>query len=99
MKRCCNFKLLEKKCIEYKVKDQKEQEKQEKSYQKNKKKRFFYSSLLEWKKNSIKTPLMIIGARQIRKTYIIKEFCQKEFEKNICYVFNKVKSLSYGRLF
>ena len=46
-------------------------------------KRKIYSSLLEWKKNSIKTPLMIIGARQIGKTYIIKEFCQKEFEKNI----------------
>ena len=43
--------------------------------------RKIYSNLLEWKKNSIKTPLMIIGARQIRKTYIIKEFCQKEFEK------------------
>lgn len=46
-------------------------------------KRKIYSSLLEWKKNSIKTPLMIIGARQIGKTYIIKEFCKKEFEKNI----------------
>ena len=46
-------------------------------------KRKIYSSLLEWKKNSIKTPLMIIGARQIGKTYILKEFCQKEFEKNI----------------
>ena len=45
--------------------------------------RKIYSNLLEWKKNSIKTPLMIIGARQIGKTYIIKEFCQKEFEKNI----------------
>ena len=45
--------------------------------------RKIYSNLLEWKKNSIQTPLMIIGARQIGKTYIIKEFCQKEFEKNI----------------
>ena len=45
--------------------------------------RKIYNNLLEWKKNSIKTPLMIIGARQIGKTYIIKEFCQKEFEKNI----------------
>lgn len=45
--------------------------------------RKIYSNLLEWKKNSIKTPLMIIGARQIGKTYIIKEFCQKEFKKNI----------------
>jgi len=28
-------------------------------------------------------PLMIIGARQIGKTYIVKEFCENEFEKNI----------------
>ena len=45
--------------------------------------RKIYNNLLEWKKNSIETPLMIIGARQIGKTYIIKEFCQKEFEKYI----------------
>ena len=36
--------------------------------------RKIYNNLLEWKKNSIKTPLMIIGARQIGKTYIIKQF-------------------------
>lgn len=43
--------------------------------------RKIYSNLLEWKKNSIKTPLMIIGARQIGKTYIIKEFCKKNLKK------------------
>lgn len=46
-------------------------------------KRKIYNSLIEWKNNDINTPLMIVGARQIGKTYIIKEFCQKEFKQNI----------------
>ena len=46
-------------------------------------KRKIYQELLEWKKSGMQKPLMIIGARQIGKTYIIKEFCQKEFEKSI----------------
>ena len=46
-------------------------------------KRKIYNNLLSWKENSINIPLMIIGARQIGKTYIIKEFCQNEFENYI----------------
>ena len=46
-------------------------------------KRNIYKELLEWKKIGIQKPLMIIGARQIGKTYIIKKFCEAEFEKNI----------------
>ena len=46
-------------------------------------KRKIYKDLLEWKENSIDIPLMIIGARQIGKTYIIKEFCKNEFENYI----------------
>ncbi len=30
-----------------------------------------------------KMPLMVIGARQIGKTYIIDEFCKKKILKNI----------------
>ena len=36
-------------------------------------KRKIYKNLLNWKENSINIPLMIIGARQIGKTYIIKD--------------------------
>ena len=43
--------------------------------------RKFYNTLLDWKKNSIKTPLMIVGARQIGKTYIINEFGKTEYSK------------------
>ena len=41
-------------------------------------KRKIYDSLLNWKVNGHK-PLIVLGARQVGKTYIINEFCQKEF--------------------
>ena len=46
-------------------------------------KRKIYNELIKWKNTDMKKPLMIIGARQIGKTHIIKEFCQKEFDKYI----------------
>ena len=46
-------------------------------------KRKIYNELLNWKKNNIDIPLMVVGARQIGKTYIINEFCKKEFNKYI----------------
>ena len=45
--------------------------------------RKIYRELLNWKNTNIQKPLMVIGARQIGKTYIIGEFCQKEFEKYV----------------
>ena len=48
-------------------------------------KRKIYDDLVKWKERSIDTPLMIIGARQIGKTYVINEFCKNEF-KNYVYV-------------
>ena len=44
-------------------------------------KRKIYDELLKWKNKNKKTPLMILGARQIGKTYIVKEFCEKEFKQ------------------
>ncbi len=43
-------------------------------------KRKIYEELLAWKNTNMKKPLMIIGARQIGKTYIINEFCKNEFK-------------------
>lgn len=43
--------------------------------------RKIYHELINWKNTDMKKPLMVIGARQIGKTYIINEFCKKEFEK------------------
>ena len=45
--------------------------------------RKIYQELLNWKNTNIKKTLMIIGARQIGKTYIINEFCKKEFKEYI----------------
>lgn len=45
--------------------------------------RKIYKELIKWKNTDMKKSLMIIGARQIGKTYIIKEFCQKEFKQYI----------------
>ena len=46
-------------------------------------KRKIYKRLLEWKDRGMKKPLMIIGARQVGKTYIVKKFCENEFENFI----------------
>lgn len=44
--------------------------------------RKIYSKLLEWKDNiENNKPLMLLGVRQCGKTYIIEEFCKKEYKK------------------
>ena len=45
--------------------------------------RKFTEKLNIWKNNYIKTPLMLIGARQTGKTYILDKFCKENFEKYI----------------
>ena len=46
-------------------------------------KRKIYEKLLKWKNENMKMPYMLVGARQTGKTYILKEFCQKEFERYV----------------
>ena len=46
-------------------------------------KRKIYNELIEWKNTNMAKPLMIIGARQIGKTHIVREFCKAEFENYI----------------
>lgn len=46
-------------------------------------KRKIYKNLLNWKEKNSKLPYMLVGARQTGKTYILKEFCEKEFENYI----------------
>ena len=47
--------------------------------------REIYANLLNWKKTNIKMPYMLVGARQTGKTYVLTEFCKKEF-KNYLYL-------------
>lgn len=47
--------------------------------------RAIYKSLIEWKKKLNRKPLILQGARQVGKTYILKKFGSKEF-KNMVYI-------------
>lgn len=60
-------------------------------------KRKFYDVLLDWKDKNINTPLMVVGARQIGKTYIIDQFCRNEFEDYI-YI-NLIEKQSIVKIF
>ena len=48
-------------------------------------KRFIYNNLVDWKNKTDRKPLILLGARQVGKTYIIKVFGKNEF-KNFVYV-------------
>lgn len=57
-------------------------------------KRIAYSGLLEWKNKKIRKPLLIKGARQVGKTWLMKEFGKNEYE-SVAYVnFEKVSQLA-----
>ena len=44
--------------------------------------RKIYNDLINWK-NDFKLPLMLIGARQTGKTYVLKKFCQENYPNYI----------------
>ena len=44
-------------------------------------KRFIYQDLIEWKNKVERKPLILNGARQVGKTYILTEFANREFEQ------------------
>lgn len=48
-------------------------------------KREIYAQLLEWKNSARRKPLVLYGARQVGKTYILKEFGRNEYD-NLVYV-------------
>jgi hypothetical protein len=48
-------------------------------------KRFIESELVRWKKSPFKKPLLIYGARQVGKTWLMKNFGYSNF-KNIVYI-------------
>ena len=60
-------------------------------------KRKFYDELLAWKNNNLHIPLMVIGASQVGKTFIIKKFCTKNF-KNF-YTVNLMREKNFIDLF
>lgn len=44
-------------------------------------KRNIYHDLLVWKETPCHKPLVLLGARQVGKTYILKEFGTREFDE------------------
>ena len=48
-------------------------------------KRIIYNDLLRWKDNPDRKPLILYGARQVGKTWILKEFGRQEYE-NMAYI-------------
>lgn len=45
--------------------------------------RLLYSDLIEWKNSKDRKPLIVEGARQVGKTWLLKEFGEKEFENYV----------------
>lgn len=48
-------------------------------------KRKIYNKLLEWKQSNHRKPLLLLGARQVGKTWLMKEFGRNEYE-NVVYI-------------
>lgn len=43
------------------------------------------NALIEWKNKTNRKPLILAGARQVGKTYILKKFGEQEFQ-NVAYI-------------
>jgi uncharacterized protein len=56
-------------------------------------KRIAYKYLADWKKSTNRKPLLVQGARQVGKTYLIKEFGGKEYSNFISLNFEQDKKL------
>ena len=51
--------------------------------------RLFENKLIEWKESGMKKPLMVIGVRQIGKTYTIDKFGRENFEEYLYFNLEK----------
>jgi len=56
-------------------------------------KRAIYKDLLKWKNSSRRKPLLLKGARQVGKTWILKEFGKNEYEKTAYFNFEEDPNL------
>ena len=45
-----------------------------------------YKKLLEWDKKKNKKPLILMGARQVGKTWLMEEFARNKYAGNTYYV-------------
>ena len=56
-------------------------------------KRKIIQQLKLWKDNPARKPLILLGARQVGKTWVMKHFGQAEFE-NVAYINRDVEPLT-----
>jgi len=56
-------------------------------------KRNAYSELLDWKNSKRRKPLIIRGARQVGKTWLMKEFASNEYKNSIYINFEESSNL------
>lgn len=56
--------------------------------------RDFYQKLLQWKESSRRKPLVLRGARQVGKTYILREFAQRQYADYVYLNFDEKPHLS-----
>lgn len=57
-------------------------------------KRFITDSLIAWKNSKTRKPLILKGARQVGKTYILKEFGEKYYHDMVYFNFDHDEGLS-----
>jgi predicted AAA+ superfamily ATPase len=55
--------------------------------------RDIYRSLLVWKRSEGRKPLILRGARQVGKTWLMKEFGRREFERTAYFDFERTREL------
>ena len=52
-------------------------------------KRELYNSLIKWKNSPYRKPLVLNGARQVGKTWLLNEFAKNEYEKTVRFSFDR----------
>lgn len=57
-------------------------------------KRFIMDKLIEWKNSDSRKPLILKGARQVGKTYILKEFGKENYDNVVYFNFDHDEGLS-----
>ena len=51
--------------------------------------RLVYQDIIKWSKNKERKPLILNGARQVGKTWLLKELAKKEYAKTAYFVCRK----------
>ena len=57
------------------------------------------SELISWKNKSSRKPLIIRGARQVGKTWLMKEFGNTQYSQTVYINFEKTKQLKHFLIF